>query len=122
MRRILLIACLLPVFAGEQAEKPDYLKRKPETARAAKLPPPKVDPATPSSELPAVTEMKVESSTTGQRTQPGKPSKSKSAVHGDVRTSSAAGARAASGAAVVQDKKDGKWAVTVSGDTVKRKR
>lgn len=101
---------------------------KPGAVSPVLLPPEKSEPVaapgTPAkkSGLDSVEEMRVESTTRGISRQGEAGSKKDPGIHGEVRGTGGAAGRASSGTAVVQDKKDGKWAVTVSGDSVKGKR
>lgn len=107
---------------GAERAPLDYVEIIPAATAAASTPPVRpsylLNPAV--AGAPEVAEMKVESSNSGNAVTAGKPQvKPPSAVHGDVRTSGSQDVTNAAGAAVVQDKKSGKWAVTVSGDKTK---
>lgn len=127
MRAWLVLIALAVCSAEEPPKRPDYLSRKPipgktDPGKPAKpaIPPPKAGAS--ESELPVVAEMKVDSTATGPEVSSNKPTKKKTLpVHGEVRTGAGANAKDASGTAVVQDKKSGKWAVTVSSEKVKTK-
>lgn len=119
MRLLLLVPVGLLLAAEPPAEKPDYLKKQPRAGAAAvkvkPVPaPPKPQPGeTAEPALPAVTEMSVKSSSQGVSAAQGK-SKKAQAVHGEVIAGSGTGGRGATGTAVIQDTKRGKWAVTTS--------
>jgi len=118
MIRWLIFVLALAAFAGDKPKRPEYLKRKPDEKQTKTIPPPKVDASEPA--LPAVSEMKVETSNSGNAVSEGKPiAKPDSAIHGDLRTGGAADAKAASGTVVVKDKKSGKWAITAGGEKAK---
>jgi hypothetical protein len=126
MRRWLISPLLAgALLAGEPPARPEYLKRKPETKTSKELPgPPKLADAETSKEAdaksPAVVEMKVERSASGNGVSAGKPATPKSsAVHGEVRAAGANGSKASSGQAVVQDKRNGKWAITAGTEKIR---
>lgn len=106
MMRWALILLAAAAIAGDAPKKPDYMKRKAETPAEA--------------DAPVVTEMKVERSSSGNAVSSGKPeTKKQSPVHGEIRGVGTQFGKQGSGTAVIQDKKNGKWAVTAGGEKTK---
>lgn len=106
MMRWALILIAAAAVAGDAPKKPDYMKRKADK------------PA--ESAAPAITEMKVERSNSGNAVSAGKSdAKKESAVHGEIRGVGTQVGKQGSGTAVIRDKKNGKWAVTASGEKTK---
>ena len=98
------------------------------TVKPSLTPPEKFEapaaPGTPAAKpgLESVGEMKVESTSRGISRKGDTDRKSDSGIHGEIRGSDGPVGRATAGTVVLHDRKDGKVAVTVSGDSVKGKR